>query len=209
MICLRDTRPRVKVFLFIGLLSFLFAALPVPAKSATDFDPNLDFSKFKSFAFLGGVQNMVMLQVPQDLMYLRIHHAVTRELSKKGLREVQPNENPDLVVRYWATTSQEINISVLGNWAPYSAYIGSYWAQTYNEVAAQSTRDSSLVIDLIDPKTKNLSWRLYVIHKITLPEKDWKKTDDEITKAFENYPPSEKERNEKKKERAAHPAMPE
>src|ERR1700739_4463693 len=107
MICLRDTRHRVKVSLFIALLSFLFAAVPTPAKIATDFDPNLDFSKFKSFAFLGAVQNMVMLQVPQDLLYLRIHHAVTRELSKKGLHEVQPNENPDLVIRYWVTTSQE------------------------------------------------------------------------------------------------------
>jgi hypothetical protein len=208
MNCPRDTRHRLKSMFFFGLLAFLFAALPSLAKTATDFDPNLDFSKYKSFAFLGSVENMVMLQIPQDLIDLRVHHAVTRELSKKGLREVQPNENPDLVVRYWATTSQEINISVLGKWAPYSAYIDSYWAPIYNDVAAQSARDSSLVLDLIDPKTKNLAWRLYLIHKITMPEKEWKKADDEISKAFDSYPPSDKEKGEKKKERSAHPPKP-
>lgn len=200
----RDIRHRLKSMFFFGLLAFLFAALPALAKTATDFDPHLDFSKYKSFAFLGSVENMVMLQIPQDLIDLRVHHAVTRELSKKGLREVQPNENPGLVVRYWATTSQEINISVLGKWAPYSAYIDSYWAPIYNDVAAQSARDGSLVIDLIDPKTKTLAWRLYLLHKITMLEKEWKKADDEITKAFDSYPPSDKEKDEKKKERAAH-----
>lgn len=208
MNCPRDTRHRLKSMFFFGLLAFLFAALPALAKTATDFNPNLDFSKYKSFAFLGSVENMVMLQIPQDLIDLRIHHAVTRELSKKSVREVRPNENPDLVVRYWATTSQEINISVLGKWAPYSAYINSYWAPIYNDVAAQSARDSSLVLDLIDPKTKNLAWRLYLIHKITMPEKEWKKADDEISKAFDSYPPSNKEKDEKKKERAAHPPKP-
>jgi hypothetical protein len=46
---------------------------------------------------------------------------------------------------------------------------------------------------------------LYLIHKITLPDKEWKKAGDELTKGFESYPPSDKEREEKKKERAAHP----
>jgi hypothetical protein len=35
----------------------------------------------------------------------QIHRAVTRELTAKGLREVKPEENPDLVVRYWACES--------------------------------------------------------------------------------------------------------
>jgi hypothetical protein len=196
------------VLFFRGIFILLLVALPLRAKTTVDFDPNLDFSKYKTFAFIGGVENLVMMQLNPDLIRNRIHRSATRELTKKGLREVLPSENPDLVVRYWANSSQQVNVAVLGNWGPYGPYIGSYWGWIYNDVTASSAREGSLILDVIDPKTKNLAWRLYLIRKITNPDKDWKKADDEITKAFENYPPSGKEKEEKRKERAAHPPKP-
>jgi hypothetical protein len=45
-----------------------------------------------------------MLQLNPELINDRVHRALRRELTKKGLREVQPNESPDLVVRYWANS---------------------------------------------------------------------------------------------------------
>jgi hypothetical protein len=59
-------------------------------------------------------------------------------------------------------------------------------------------------VDLIDPRSKALAWRVYLIRKITNPDKDWKKADEEFTKGFESYPPSEKEKEAKKKEREEH-----
>ena len=193
---------------FLGTLLVLLAALPLSARTTVDFDPNLDFSKYKTFAFLGGVENLLMLQLNPDLIYDRVHQAVTRDLTKKGLREVQPGQNPDLVVRYWANSSQQVNVATMGNWGPYGAYVGSYWGWVYNDVSASSAKEGSLIVDLIDRKSKNLAWRLYLIRKISNPDKDWKKADEEITKAFDSYPPSDKEKEEKKKERAAHPPKP-
>jgi len=43
-----------------------------------------------------------MMQLNSDLINNRIYRMVVRELAKKGLREVQPGQNRDLVVRYWA-----------------------------------------------------------------------------------------------------------
>ena len=208
MIPFRGFRPSLTARCFGAILVVLLATLPLRAKTTLDFDPSLDFSKYKTFAFIGGVENLVMMQLNPDLIRNRIHRSATRELTKKGLREVQPGENPDLVVRYWANSTQQVNVAVLGNWGPYGPYIGSYWGWVYNDVTASSAREGSLILDLIDPKTKNLAWRLYLIRKITNPDKDWKKADDEITKAFESYPPSEKEKEEKKKERAAHQPKP-
>ena len=147
-----------------------------------------------------------MLPVNPDLINERIHRAVTRELTGKGLREVQPSQNPDLMVRYWANPSSQVNVTTMGNWAAYRPFIGSYWAWMYNEVSANSAKEGSLIIDLIDPRSKELAWRLYLIRKITLPDKDWKKADDELTKGFDSYPPSDKEKEAKNKERAAHPS---
>lgn len=187
------------------ILAGLLAVSPLFGKTVVDFDPGLDFSKFKTFAYIGGVENLLMFEVNPALVSDRVHRAVNRELTKKGLREVQPGQNPDLVVRFWANPSKQVNVATMGEWGPYSPYIGSFWQWTYNDVSAASAKEGSLLIDLINRRNKDLVWRLYLIHKITTPDKEWKKADDEITKGFENYPPSAKELEEKKKERAAHP----
>jgi hypothetical protein len=201
---LRPHRSKLRTALFLVILVGSLAAQSLPAKTVVDFNPDLDFSKFKTYAILGGVENLLMFQVNPGLMDERIRRAVNRELAKKGLREVQPGQRPDLVIRYWANPSSQVNVSTMGNWGPFDPFITAYWAWTYNDVSASSSKEGSLIIDLIDPRTKALVWRLFLIHKITTPDKEWKKADDELTKAFESYPPSAKEIEEKKKERAAH-----
>jgi hypothetical protein len=198
-------RPDVFAVPALLILASLLAVSPLFAKTVVDFDPGLDFSKFKSFAYIGGVENLLMFEVNPALVSERVHRAVNRELTKKGLREVQLGQSPDLVVRFWANPSKQVNVATMGEWGPYSPDIGTYWAWTYNDVSAASAKEGSLLIDLINPRNKGLVWRLYLIHKITTPDKEWKKADDEITKGFESYPPSAKELEEKKKERTAHP----
>lgn len=195
-------------FLLAVMLGALFLALPVRAKVVVDFDPNLDFSRYKTYAFIGGVENLVAIQLNPDLIENRMHHSVSRELDKRGLREVKPEENPDLVVRYWANASTQVDVAVAGNWGPYSAYIGGYWSFLYESVSASSKKEGALIIDLIDPKAKSLAWRLYLICKFANPDKEWKKTDEEISKGFESYPPSDKAKEDKKQERAEHPPKP-
>jgi len=190
---------------FLLVLLFSLTVLPLLAKTDVDFDPNLDFSKYKTFAFLGGVKNLMMLPVDPEVLDNQVHRAVTRELARKSLREVQAGQNPDLVIRYWANASQQVDVTNMGDWGPYSPYIGSYWGPMYDAVSASSRKENSLLIDLIDPRTKNLVWRLYLTRKFSSADKDWKKADEEITKAFESYPPSDKEREAKRRERAAHP----
>jgi hypothetical protein len=184
------------------LFTFLLAVLPLLAKTDVDFDPNADFSKYKTFAFVGGVRNLVMLPLDPDVVDERVHRAVAQGLTGKGLREVQ-SQNADLIVRYWVNASQQVNIANMGDWSPYSPYITSFWAPMFNSVSAASGKESCLVIDLIDPKTKTLAWRLYLTRKIAGTDKDWKKTEDEFAKGFESFPPSSNDKDAKRKERAA------
>jgi len=101
--------------LFLLVLLALATPGPALAKSGVDFDPNLGFSKYKTFVFIGGMENLVMLPVNPELINKRVHRAVTREMTAKGPREVHTNQNPDLVV-YQASTSQQVNLAVMGNW---------------------------------------------------------------------------------------------
>ncbi len=75
-----------------------------------------------------------MLQLNPELINDRVHRALRRELTKKGLREVQPNESPDLVVRYWANSQVQVNVAATGNWGPYGPYLGRYWGFLYDTI---------------------------------------------------------------------------
>lgn len=202
----REMHPRSIAFMLIGvMLGTLFLALPLRAKVVADFDPNLDFSKYKTYTFLGGVENLVAIQLNPELIENPLHHTVARELDKRGLREAKPGENPDLVVRYWINSSAQMDVTVAGEWGPYSAYVGGYWSFLFERVGTGGKKESVLIIDLIDAKAKNLAWRLYFIGKLTNPEKEWKRIDEEVSRGLESYPPSEKALEDKKQERTEHP----
>jgi Domain of unknown function (DUF4136) len=196
----RRTRSRL-----VGLLLLLMFVLPAAAKTVVDFDPGVNFTRFKTFAFIGGVEHLNMLQLNPDLIKDKVHQITSSELVKKGLHEVQPNENPDLVIRYWANSQQNLDVGWQTNFGVFEPFIGSYWGFTYDTVNAYSSREGSLQIDLIEPKRKDLAWRLYLIRRITNSDKQWKEANEEISKGFESFPPSAKEVQDKIKEREEHP----
>lgn len=198
---------RAPLFCFLTVLAF-FVAPQSRAKMNVDFDPNLDFSKYQTFAYIGGVEHLVMLQVNPNLIRDNVHEAVARELTKRGLKEVRRDQNPDLVVRYFANSQSEVNFAATGDWGGFDPFIADYWAYTYELWNASTTREGSLMIDLIDVKLKQLAWRLYCQQKILNVDKVWPKVNEEITKGFESFPPTEKEKEEKRKERAEHPPKP-
>src|SRR5580693_3365036 len=90
-------------FLFTLILSS-----PALAKMGVDFDPNLDFSKFKTFAYVGGANMLEFRQLNPNYITDRVHSGVSQALIQRGLKEVKPEEQPDLVVRYWANSQSQI-----------------------------------------------------------------------------------------------------
>jgi Domain of unknown function (DUF4136) len=193
-----------------GLLFVLLCAMTTNAKMAVDFNPNLDFSKYKTFAYIGGVESLVRMQLNPELLNNRIHRAVVRELTGKGLREVQPEENPDLAVRYWVEA--ELNAQVTGtvDWGVYGSYYSGHWTVMYTTMSTPVTHKGTLGIELIDAKARDLAWRLFVSEKIIHndPDKIWKTADNNIIKAFKSYPPTAKAIEEKKIDAAKKPAKP-
>ena len=198
---------RAASFLLASVFALLLAPRALP-KTMIDFDPNLDYSKFKTFAYLGGVEHLAMLPLNPEQIHDEIHAAVARELTKRGLREVRPDQNPDLVVRYWVSTQAGTNYAPTGDWNGFALYLGDYWAYTLDLMNAQDVEGGSLLIDLIDAKPKNLAWRMLLEQKVLNANDVWKKVNEEITKAFVSFPPSEKQKEEKRKERAQHPPKP-
>ena len=83
-----------------------------------------------------------------------------------------------------------------------------YWACSQDLWNVTTTRQGSLLIDLVGVKSGDLAWRLFLQQKILNVDSVWEKVNQEITKGFESYPPTEKEKEEKRKERAERPRKP-
>jgi hypothetical protein len=189
------------------LLTLILAPFAL-ARMNFDFDPNLDFSAFKTFAYIGGVNTMEFRQLDPDLISNQVHAGVTKALTQRGLKEVKPDQQPDLVVRYMANSQSKLVSAAVGDWVQFGPMVSDYWAYTYDMMSAETSLDASLIIDLIDPKRKDLAWRLYLDQKITNDDTIWPKVIGQISKGFESYPPSQKQIAEKRKERAEHPPKP-
>jgi hypothetical protein len=196
------TLQRIAVTLFVSLLFFAFRST---AKTAVDFDPNLDFSKYKTFAYAGGSNALEFRQLNPNYISDRVHSGVAKALVQRGLREVPLDQHPDLVVRYWANSQSNIVAPAAGAG---DIMTDGYWAYTYDLMRAENSLDASLVIDLTDANRKALAWRIYLEQKIVDDDSIWPKVLNEISKGFEHYPPSKKEIAEKRKERAEHPPKP-
>ncbi|MGB9472226.1 MAG: DUF4136 domain-containing protein [Candidatus Acidiferrum sp.] len=196
-------RSRKSSPLLLAVLFGLFFVVPCAvAKISTDFDPNADFSQLKTFAFIGGVEQLVRLQLNPNQLNDRIHRSVVRELTAKGLREVQPGENPDLVVRYWANSQKSADVASSANWGVYGPYFGYHWGFVYYSMESYTTHQGMLSIELISAKTRGLVWRMIASVKLihTDPDKIWKTADSNIKDAFKSYPPSPKAIEAKKQQ---------
>jgi Domain of unknown function (DUF4136) len=141
----------------IGVLFALLCATAANAKMAIDFNPNLDFSKYRTFAYIGGVESLVRMQLNPALLNNRMHRAVVRELTAKGLREVQPEENPDLVVRYWVEAESNAQVTSTAHWGVWGSYYYGYWTVMYTTMSTPVTHEGLLGIELIDTKARDLA----------------------------------------------------
>jgi hypothetical protein len=195
-----QVRKLVKAALLILTLAFLPA--PACAKSNVDLNPNLDFTKYKTFTFIDGVEHLAMKQLnPHELRDI-IHDSVSRALTQRGLREVRRDQNPDLVVRYLAESNGQLNYAGGDNWGGYDKFTGDWWSTAYTLWYTSTTRNGSLLIDLIDANRRDLAWRLFIQQQILNVDKLPQKIDQEIAKGFESFPPTEKDKQQVRNEHA-------
>lgn len=134
------------------LLFVLVLASCSSVKVATDYDKNVNFDQYQSFAFFKpGIDKAEI----SDLDKKRILRAIESELLAKGFTK---SDNPDLLVSIFTKTKENINIYTNNygygygwGWHPW------YWGSGYNTV--RSTTDGTLYIDLIDAGQKELVWQ--------------------------------------------------
>jgi hypothetical protein len=158
------------------------------AKVRVDFDPNCDFSKYRTFMWLERPQT------EDPFMADRIVDAVNLQLRVRGLQEV--TSNADLEVRASSVT-REVPIyntyyNGFGGWGYPGwgwgwgwGYGGPTWATTTVDFELEATT----TVALIDSDTEKAVWKGVSQGDISdKPDKAAKKTSKNIGKMFERFP---------------------
>ncbi len=175
-------------------LSMLLSAGCATTNARTDFDPSADFSKFHTYVWAGGKDLTNSGLLDNSLVDKRVKEIVTRQLTAKGLTEVAAGQPSDLVVRYWVGVREKTEIDTIptagyGGYA-YGPYWAGRWGPAYDQVVVNNYHEGTLIVDLIDAKSKDLAWRAYLVQTM---DRDLKKTAEKAERnaeaAFTNYPP--------------------
>ncbi|UQD54977.1 DUF4136 domain-containing protein [Flavobacterium sp. K5-23] len=153
----------------------------------SDYDKNVDFSQYKTYAF--HKQGIDKVQI-SELDKKRILRAIDAELSKKGMSK---SENPDLLVNIMTKERERLDVN------QFNAGWGYGWGWGWNpylwggQSYVTSSTEGTLFIDLIDAKKKELVWEGEGIGYLSENRDNKEKQINEyVAKILELYPPKSK-----------------
>jgi hypothetical protein len=192
--------------------SFLALCLVLPAMAGdtgvkTDFDPAVDFTKFKTYSFVGGqeLSKTGLLSNPETRE--RIKNFIGGVMENRGLHEVPRDTPHDLAVRYWVARRQKTDVTPTFDtdawmWGGYPPYWSGAWGWYYTEYVVTNYVDGSLIVDLLNPANKELVWRTYLRQKIEDRAKAYVEAKKNLNKSFALFPPDQKAKEKMTKDRA-------
>ena len=183
---------RKHVAMTLGLALVAAPAL-LAQKTSYDYNKEIDFSTFKTYALKDGTK------VGQQLIDDRIESAIEAALAAKGL--TKSASNPDVYVVYHVAFDKEKDISTFssGYGGGYGAYGwgwgGAGWAGGTTSTQVRDILIGTLVIDMADAKKNQVAWRGMGVKEVDTqakPEKRDKSITNAVNKIFKNYPPKVK-----------------
>ena len=170
------------------LLVFLLGAC-ASVKVSSDYDKNVDFNQFKTYAFYKNGIDKVEIS---DLDKKRILRSIDEAMTAKGFTK---SETPDLLVNIFTKSREQISVNQFNagwgygwgwGWNPYM------WGG--NTTTVSSSTEGTLYIDLIDAKKKEMIWQGQGIGTLTqnVDKKD-EVIKNFVAKILEQYPPQKKQ----------------
>lgn len=166
------------------------------AKVTTEFNPKADFRAYKSYAWVTsapGPEQAPAIRNPAVLAL--VHQAIDRELANRGMQRVETGQ-PDLLVAVHGMAKDRIEVQTYGYAyaaSPYGYYGGPMMGPYPGPVAmggtVQQYRDGTLILDLVDGKTRELVWRGTASDTVSDPSQVQGVVNDAVKAMLAEYPP--------------------
>ena len=176
----------MKTIKFLPILLLVLASCS-SVRVASDFDKNVDFAPYKSYAFFkDGIDKVEV----SDLDKKRILRAIDTQLAAKGFTK---SDNPDLLINIFTKAREEVNVNQSNNGWGYG------WGYGWNpylwggRTTVSSHTEGTLFIDLIDARKKELVWQGEGQGVLTENSGDKEERINEfVAKILAQYPPQKK-----------------
>jgi len=172
-------------------LSILLLLLVAAAGCSTVYDVQFDYNTKTDFANLE-TYNWMPLPEKADIdsfNVARVKKAVNTDLQAKGLRLAA--DNPDFLIAEHLGKEEKVRVVDWGyDYGPYSGYWGGYWGP--GGVSTYQYEEGSLILDFVDPQTKQLIWRGSAkaqVGDVGTPEKREALINEAVKKILKNFPP--------------------
>ncbi|MDX2474055.1 MAG: DUF4136 domain-containing protein [Candidatus Krumholzibacteria bacterium] len=154
-----------------------------------DYDNNVTWEGLKTYAWLASTnemsENPAKDSMSGGLLDKRIRAAVDWEMEQRGIKT---GDDPDLLIKYYLGAEQKVQVTDWGY--RYSDY---YWGYGGRQIDVYQFTQGTLVIDIIDAKTKALIWRGTATDTVDegqrSPEETEARVNDVVNKILANFPP--------------------
>ena len=155
----------------------LLATMALAQSVSFDCDRAADFSSYQTYAWTRGTD------VTDDRNHARVVSAIDGQLAAKGLTQVEPGVDPDVLVAYHASFDLD---EVSTGWGPFGAggRRGSAWVQ--------QVLVGTLVVEIADARRHTRVWQgtaIRDVHPTDKPDQRDRDIARAIKKMFKNYPP--------------------
>ncbi|MGH7495796.1 MAG: DUF4136 domain-containing protein [bacterium] len=157
-----------------------------------DYDKDANFTALKTYDWMHApttaVGNVKAALERNTLLDKRVRSNVNDQLMAKGYR--QDSANPDFYVIYHTGVEDKVNVTDWGySYAGYGRYSG--WGAP-SSIDVYQYKEGTLIVDVIDAKTKQLIWRGFAtgtVNPDAKTEQREKKLNEAITKMMSQFPP--------------------
>jgi Domain of unknown function (DUF4136) len=175
-------------------MGLILAAGCAGQQVTTDYSPATSFSQFRTFALVSSPDTVAA----QQLLDQRVSNAVQAQLTGKGLTATD-RQDADLFVGYGMVdkTHREVYTDRDGwgwggGWGWRYYRWGVAWPMTVQR-RVETYTDGTVVVNLIDAKTKKVVWEGEIADAVSLPVGNpvgaTKQIDGAVAKLFAKYPP--------------------
>ena len=161
------------------IMSLLLAAgLTVAAtgcattRVSADWDRNASFASYQSYAWVDTPQMRAMER--GTLFDRRLRAAVDEQLATKGYRRVASGDDADVLLLYHADVQERLDVQ-------HSGYAGRQWD-------VRDYRRGTLVIDLVDARSRTLVWRGTAEAEIADPDRSGERIAKAVRSMFASLP---------------------
>ncbi|MCD6460136.1 DUF4136 domain-containing protein [bacterium] len=176
---------------------FTFAGC-APISVTTNYDTSVNFSNLKTFDWMPNATISVNdPRIIDNVVESNIKNAVLKELTQKGYKKISSGK-PDFYVAYTASLKEKTKEVTLTNYYGYPGYPATWthWSgPSLTQTYCVNFDEGTVVIDFVDPTTKQPIWRSTAKAEVTLtddPEIKQNRTNEAVNKMLYEFPPTEK-----------------